>query len=534
MRERIALQQIVALWSALTLRRRIIVVGATAAVFAGVLILTRMAATPGMVLLYAGLDAGTAGQVVQALEQGAVRHQVRGDAIYVEEGLRDQLRMTLAAEGLPGQSVRGYEILDGLSGFGTTSQMFDAAYWRAREGELARTILANPQVSAARVHIAVPAPTSFRRSGAPSASVTVTTRGGPLPDGRARALRFLVSSAVPGLRPEDVSVIDTERGLLLSGAEDGPAGNGAEARAAELRTSVERLLAARLGPGRAVVEVAIDTVTDRESIVEKRFDPQSRVAISTDTEQRTANAAGGGPEAVSVASNLPEGEAASGGTGPKSQNSETRERVNYEISETKREVLRTPGAVRRITVAVMVDGQHGTDSAGAPSWTPLPDSEMEALRDLVAAAVGFDPARGDIVTLKSLPFQPQAEAGTLAEPGMLPALAAQAGSILRLAVLAAVLLVLGLFVLRPILLAAARRPALASPALPPAQPGPAVLTGEIDDGLAPTGLTVVSGDGVASAEEADPVARLRRLIADRQEETAEILRGWMEERRERT
>ena len=148
------MQNILSLWSALDMRRRIVVIGATIAMFLAVLGLSRMANTPNMALLYAGLDSSAAGEIVAALEQRGVAYEVRGDSISVDSTQRDALRMTLASEGLPTTGAAGYELLDGLSGFGTTSQMFDAAYWRAKEGELARTILANPQIRAARVHIA--------------------------------------------------------------------------------------------------------------------------------------------------------------------------------------------------------------------------------------------------------------------------------------------------------------------------------------------------------------------------------------------
>ena len=107
-----------------------------------------------MTLLYAGLDPAAAGEVITALEQRGIAYSVQGDAIYVDGSKRDQSRMALAQEGLPKGGGAGYELLDDLNGFGTTAQMFDAAYWRAKEGELARTILVIPQVRAARVHLA--------------------------------------------------------------------------------------------------------------------------------------------------------------------------------------------------------------------------------------------------------------------------------------------------------------------------------------------------------------------------------------------
>jgi flagellar M-ring protein FliF len=118
-------------WNALELRRKIIVVAATLGVFAAVFGLTRIAAAPSMSLLYAGLEGPQAGEMITALDQRGQRYEVRGDAIYVESSARDETRMALAAQGMPANSSSGYELLDGLTGFGTTAQMFDAAYWRA-------------------------------------------------------------------------------------------------------------------------------------------------------------------------------------------------------------------------------------------------------------------------------------------------------------------------------------------------------------------------------------------------------------------
>lgn len=526
------MQQLVSVWSALTPRRRVIVIAASVAMFAAVLALSRLAATPGMSLLYAGLEGPSAGAVVQALEQRGVAHEIRGDAIYVDTRQRDALRMTLAAEGLPASSLPGYEILDNLSGFATTAQMFDVAYWRAREGELARTILANPQVRAARVHLAPPQRQAFRPDGAPGASVTVTTRGGVLAPAQARAIRHLVASAVSGMRPEDVTVIDSSSGMVLARDETGP-GPQAEDRAETLRRNAQRLLEARVGPGRSVVEVSLEMVMESESITERRFDPAGRVAISTETSERAANSTDSRNNNVTVASNLPDGDGAAGSTS-RSTDTETRERVNFEVSETQRELLRAPGAIRRLSVAVLVDGVYSRDDAGIETWTPRSEAELADLHALVASAVGFDAARGDVITLKSLPFEPLPGDGSLAEspfPGGFDRMA-----LIRLAVLAAVALILGLFVLRPLLQA---KPAPHPAAIAP--PAPAVLSGEIDDSRhADHARPVVSesfaterGHGTEPAAP-DPVTRLRQLIAERQDETVEILRGWVEEQEGRT
>lgn len=530
------MQQLLALWQSLDLRRRIIVIGATLATFAAILALSSIASRPSLSLLYAGLSGDSAGQVLAALDQQGVTYEVRGESIYVDGSQRDALRMALASQGLPATGGSGYELLDTLSGFGTTSQMFDAAYWRAKEGELARTIAANPQIRAARVHIANQVSQGLRPALRASASVSVTTRAGALPVAQAKALKFLIASAVAGMTPDDVSVIDTVAGLIQTGDEAGLAASGDD-RAASLRDNVQRLLEARVGPGKSVVELSVDTVTERESITERKVDPQGRVAVSTDTEEKKTSATDSRGNAVTVASNLPSGGAAGGSGKSQSQGNETRERTNFDVSQTTREVLRAPGATKRITVAVLIDGITTTDAAGQASWAARPDDELAALKELVAAAVGFDQARGDVITIKSMPFEPLPDLGTLAAPGLLERMALDTMKLIQLGVLALVALVTGLFVLRPILTRPVARLPPPFPGLSPPVAEPA-LTGEIDDGLFPAGdLPIMPSMGFAQGDlpalghagDDDPVARLRRMIDDRKDETVEILRGWIED-----
>lgn len=535
------MQQLISVWQGLDLRKQLLVATAAIGTFLAVLALGAAATrTSPDSLLYAGLDAAAAGDVIAALEQRGIDHVARGDAIYVPLALRDGLRMSLAAEGLPAAGGAGYELLDSLSGFGTTAQMFDAAYWRAKEGELARTVLSSPQIRAVRVHLAVPRGLAFREAARPTASVAVSAAAGAVSPGLAKALRHLVASAVAGMTPSDVSVIDADTGAVLSEDEAGT-GEGADQRAAELRDAAQRLLEARVGAGRARVELSLETVTDRETISERRFDPAQRVAISTETEQQANSSNESRPAPVTVASNLPAGDAAANGSAQSSE-SQSRERVNYEIGETRRELLRGPGAIRRLTVAVLVDGIRAPGPEGTPVWQPRPQEELDALRELVASAVGFDEQRGDQITLHSLPFDAVPDPGSLAEAGFLAGLPLDVMSLLKLGLLAAVALVLGLFVLRPIL--SARPPAALPP--PDASGVSNALIGEIHEGdLLPdipilprgaadddAGLPDFSAGfamGGFSDEGDDPVARLRRLIAERREETTQILRGWMEE-----
>lgn len=541
------MNQVVDTWNALTLKKKALLVGATLAIIGALYFLGRMAAQPSMSLLYAGLENSAAGDVVRSLEQRAIPYEIRGDSIFVPGHERDQLRLTLASEGLPANSMQGYELLDSLTGFGTTSKMFDAAYWRAKEGELARTIVTNPAISAARVHIASAQSNPFRREVGATASVYVTSVSGTLSAKQAKALRFLVASAVPGLDPDDVAIVDSVAGLV-QGSDEKAVSNGDDEKSSALKDRVTRLIEARVGRGNAVVEVAVETVTESESIRERIVDPTQRVAISTDTEERanTSNEAGGGD--VTVASNIPNGDAGNGESS--TQTSESRERVNYEVSETEREITRAPGAIKRLTVAVLVNGQTTQNPDGTEAFEPLPDEELTALRDLVASAVGFEESRGDVITIKSMAFEPAEIAGTAATSDFWSALPFNPLSLIQMAVVALVALILGLFVVRPIFTRQPSDQMLALPAAPDNDFGaaanreedvvlPEALTGEIDDGsgeFAPIAFNDAGDESNAylpAVDTRDSVERLREAIDERREETVEILRGWLDESEER-
>jgi flagellar M-ring protein FliF len=545
-------QQLLSVWMRLDLRRQITVVVATVVMFGAILLMSRMATAPSMTLLYAGLENGAAGEVVRALEQRGVDYEVRGGSIFVDSRDRDELRLTLASEGLPANGTRGYELLDTLTGFGTTSQMFDAAYWRAKEGELARTIVASPQIASARVHIANTGSNPFQRGVTPKASISLTPNGGAVTAAQAKAVRYLVASAVAGLSPDDVAVIDAN-GSLVGQTEDIEPAIGGDDKAQVLRDRVQRLLEARVGFGNAVVEVSVDTDNETESVRQRSFDPDSRVAISTETEERTNTSTDAGGGDVTVASNLPDQEGADG-EGSSSSNSESRERINYEVSETEREVVRAPGAIKRITVAVLVNETVTAGPNGAEVTEPRPEEEIEALRELVASAVGFDAERGDVITIKSMSLQAVPPTGTAVGASILDRFDLDLMSAIQMAVLAIVTLILGLFVIRPLLsrepqevpasmaaLPAAAGDAASSPPMPPA------LSGEIDgedfdlpdmqmnsafdsdDDLPDLPDLPMMGN---AADSDDPVQRLRTMIGERQTETVEILRSWLEDREE--
>lgn len=553
------MQQLSLWWMTLEPRQRALSAGGAAALAITLFMLIRLVSAPGMSLLYSGLEPAAAGDVVAALQARGVAHEVRGEGIYVDQALRDELRMELAGDGLPANGAAGYELLDVLPGFGTTAQMFDAAYWRAKEGELARTILSSPMVRAARVHIASVSTDPFSDREEVTASVTLRPATGGITDGFAHAIRFMVASSVPGLQPGNVAVIDAESGRVIGEgmAEMGTGSGAAEARADMLRRNIERLLSARVGPENAIVEVSVDLVTSRETILERRIDPDSRVLIASDSEEQSDSASNSTSGAVTVSSNLPTGDGDTAGSGSSSQTTETRERISYDISEIQREVESQPGDVRRISVAVLVNGATVVGADGRETVEPRSEAELEVLEALIRSAIGFDAERGDQVTIRSMAFEVPPESGTTGDGGLGWANALDVTALIKFALLATVALAAIFGAIRPALRAGPQAlPAPAGAELP-ARGLPAVAAPEIDASGAPDAVPdlpaladlppiaagappawdgeIVTSEPLLEPPRAEsPVERLRRLIEEREAETVEILRSWMEDDEEST
>ncbi|MEM9724470.1 MAG: flagellar basal-body MS-ring/collar protein FliF [Pseudomonadota bacterium] len=552
-------------FNALDLRKKIILGVAVAATLALMLFVARGASQPNMALLYGGLDAKAAGEVVAAVEQLGVATEIRGDAIFVPMSERDRVRLALAKDGLPAPGQAGYELLENLSGFGTTSEMFEAAYWRSKEGELARTIAAVPGVRQARVHIGAAARRPFSRSAQKSrASVTVTTVSGPLSKSSATSIRFLVSLAVADLEATQVAVIDARHGVVLRPGEEGVASfadENAERRAARLREELEGLLAVRVGDGNVRISVAVETTTEAKTVTEKIIDPESRVTVMSETEELSEDLAGA-RSVVTVASNLPDGDQAQGGD-DRSRRNEAKETITYSYSETQRSRVMGAGAVKRIGVAVLVNEVVETAEDGTVSTRPRSPQELAAIEDLVKSAVAFDAERGDTVTVESMAFAAEPQLGTEAEIGLIEqTLAAHIIDIIQVLVLAAVALALGFFVVRPILASAAQQQQLedeaALEALENADAEAAAAAQLVADGRAPSleaARTMVTDPSALPApaealgaaalaplggeeeemteEEAEDAAvasiaeQLRAAVGDRSEESVALLKRWL-------
>ena len=511
------------------LQKKVVTLLSVLATVAAMYILTRTTLKPKTDLLYSGLDPAAAGEVIAKLEAMDVVYEVKGNAIYADKSRRDTLRLELARDGLPRQSVVGYELFDDLNSFAMTSDMFDTAYWRAKEGELARTLLAMPSIRSARVHLGTQKSKGFSSSpSANSASVTVSASGG-LSAQQAKAIQYMTALSVSGLNPADVAVIDTVQGVIAGPGLDENAAQGGAGdleRAAKIKQSLLAMLEARVGIGNARVNVSLDIEREHITTAERSFDPDTRV-IKSQTSREVTDTNTGTNGAVTVASNLPEGDAGAGTNN--SDRSETTETVTYEISEIVKNSEIMPGGVKRMTIAVLLSDIQTRGEDGTITRTPRSDAELQALDELIASAAGLDTQRGDELTIKSLPFDLPIETDAVTRPGLMAQfLERYLWSTIQALILAIVVLVLALFVVRPLL---TQRPQDSPQGLlPMSLEGPMSLDGPASK----TGLPAPQNGNllpemIDANAPTDPVEMLKSLAAEQTGDAADLLASWLDQ-----
>jgi flagellar M-ring protein FliF len=528
---------------------RLLVLSATAlALLAFFAYLLLRAIEPSYTLLYGGLELDDSAQIVSRLEALGVPYRLQGDgdAVIVPADQALRLRMTLAEDGLPRGGTVGDEIFDHTSPLGTTNFLANVNLRRALEGELARTIGALTDVRAARVHLVLPQRELFRRDQIePSASITLRMLGGRRLDRRqVLAVQHLVAAAVPGLVPERITLVD-DRGTLLARGGDGAFESALPSQAEEyraayeerLKRAIEQLLERSLGPGRVHAEVSAELDLDQITMTEETFDPEGQVVRSTQTvEEDSRSSERDDSDAVTVGNNLPNAAADTPASGRAASDNTTRseETVNYEISRRVRNQTQIGGRVRRLSVAVLVDGKMAPNAAGEPVYAPRDASELAEIESLVRSAIGFDGARGDVVEVKNLPFSlpPLIED----EASWLSLTKYDLMRLAELTALALVALMLILLVVRPML----RRllPPLGLPAAAGAltdQSAMRLPPGSLPPALAAPPHTAGQGDldGVQLDREArvraDLVKRARDVIEEAPEEAVAIIRSWLHE-----
>jgi flagellar M-ring protein FliF len=371
--------------------------------------------TPEMKLLYSELSSLDTSAIAAKLEEAKIPFEVSLDStrVMVSDTEVGRARMLLAQAGLPNGGSMGYEIFDKQSGFGTTNAIQNMNQVRALEGELSRTISSLAPVRSARVHLVLPQRELFARETRPaSASVAIGVRPGQrMEREQITAIQSLISSAVPELKIENVSIIDQDGKLLARGGDS--VESQAIMKAEEMRLkqeqrliqTIEDLVGRTVGYGKVRASVTAELNFDRVHTNEELYNPEQQVARSVQAIEENAQERDASERNVSVENNLPGvGSDMMGDQGPSSKSNRLEEVTNYEISKTTRNIVREGGEVRRLSVAVLLDGTYTTNEAGEKVYTPRTDAELDKIAALVRSAVGIDSNRGDTLEVVNMPF----------------------------------------------------------------------------------------------------------------------------------
>jgi flagellar M-ring protein FliF len=497
--------------------------------------------TPQMTTLFTDLSVEDSSGIIKDLERQGIQFELRneGSIILVPKDKVTRLRMKLAEGGLPKGGGVGYEVFDKSDALGTTSFVQNINHLRALEGELARTIRAIDRIQAARVHLVLPErPLFSREAPEPSASIVVRVRGA-LEAQQIRAIRHLVASAVNGLKPQRVSIVDEAGQLLADGAQTDPEqAIGEERRVAfekRIRKQVEDIVSSVVGTGRARVQLSADFDFNKITQTSDKFDPEGRVLRSSQTREEQSQTADSNGQ-VTVNNELP-GNQQNGGSAAKDQSKKTEETNNYEISRTTKTEVTEAGRVNRISVAVLVDGIYTKNDKGELAYTDRTKEQLDRIATLVRSAIGFDQKRGDQVEVVNLRFADAPSTAPITEPsgllGMLQFTKDDVMYFVELGVMLLLGLVVMFMVIRPLVkrilaseeVAAAITGVLAGPAASdeaaPAGAGQALIPGG-----AASAIDVATIQGQVHAQS---VHRVGELAERNPNETVAIIRQWLTE-----
>ena len=385
-----------------------------------------------MALLYADLDLSDSSQIVNKLESMDIPFQIKngGQQIFVPGDQLDRLRLLMAQEGIPQGGSIGYEIFDRSETFGVSSFVQNINHVRALEGELSRTISSLKNVSKSRVHLVLGKREIFdRQTQEPRASIILKMQGSHrLSRSEVQAVQHLVAAAVPGLNPTQISIIDDRGTLLARGGDENSSYTASHAEEMRMqfqqsmRRSVEDMLERTVGVGKVRVEVQADLDYDHITTSEENYDPESKVTRSTQTSEETSNSVeSDGAQTVTVENDIPGGAAnAADANKVHSRTNRTDETVNYEISKILKNTVKEVGNIKKLSIAVLVDGTYIKGADNTEQYTPRDAQTLTQIKNLVQSAVGYDEKRGDIIEIVNMQFVKENTLDTLSsEEGFL-------------------------------------------------------------------------------------------------------------------
>lgn len=537
-------------------RRLLLLGGIVVAVAAFLIFAADRIMAPSMALLYGDLAMADSGRIVEQLDTMQVPYTLSSDGtrIMVPADQVARLRLALAESGLPAGGSMGYEVFDRSDAIGTTSFVQNINHLRALEGEIARSISTLDRIASARVHLVLPQRQLFaRETEEPSASIVLKLRSGGLDSTQVRAILQLTAAAVPGLKPDRVSIVDDRGNLLASGIAGAEATDPAEAVATKtreyeqrMRRALEQLVGSSVGFDKVRAEIAAELDYDRVTTQTETYDPDGQVVRSTQTVTDSGRSTDGGPQPVTVQGNLPGGQQG-GGPGSQSQTDRSEETINYEISRTQKTIVQEGGRVKRLSVAILVDGTYATQADGTRTFQPRTQQELDQLETLVKSAIGFDEKRGDQVRVVNLPFvdPSTAEATGAIEEGFLGLSKADFFKIGEIAILGLVAVLLTLFVIRPLI--GRLLPPMPGPQLAGALAGAGGSLPQLGAGQqplaipGPNGQQALPGSDLAAGEieqmvdlaniegrvKASSLRKVGEIVQKHPEEAIAIMRNWM-------
>ncbi|MDI9571115.1 MAG: flagellar basal-body MS-ring/collar protein FliF [Pseudomonadota bacterium] len=465
--------------------------------------------------LFSGLSSEDAAAIVARLQEKKVPYKVSasGDVIYAPADKVPELRMEMAATGALRGGIVGYEIFDNKT-LGATDFEQQLNFRRALQGELSRTINSLDEVQQSRVHIAFPKESLFvDQQKKATASVTLKLKGGKtLRPGQIEGIAHLVARSVEGLGPEDVIVVDS-RGNILSKNQDEGKNSRLSIAQLDYRRHIEKDMAAQVqtmlenvvGRGKAVVRVTADLDFRVTEKTEETYDPESPVVRSTQrqTDKTTTTAAKTGT------TGSPGGQ----------EHEKTDETVNYEINRVVNKTVMPVGEIRKLSLAVLVDGIYAKNDKGEEVYQERPKKDIDAIEELVRKSAGFNASRGDQVVVSSMPFNRMEQEAALAGSNwqdvfrtLLP--------LFKYVVLLAAFAMIFLWVVRPLI-----RGAMATASSRPVMMGEAMQRTAAPASIgAGEGIPMVAAPMEGPRTETDIVRQLASTDAKR---FAEILRNWV-------
>ncbi len=375
--------------------------------------------TPNMSLLFSGLDLSDSSKIVQSLEAQTIPYKLVGDGstILVPDNQVNRIRISVAEQGLARGGSLGYEIFDRGDSLGATSFVQNINHLRALEGELARTIQSIENVTSARIHLVLPERRLFsNETRQTTASIFIKTSTGRLSRNQVMAVQNLVSAAVPDLQPERISIVDQKGSLLARGSSEDVTSLLALSLEEKkismenrLRGQIETLLEKTIGLGKVRAEVSAELDLNRITSNSETYDPDTQVILSESSKEIIKNSRENAEEkTVSVNNNLPDQDPDANedpAIKNQSNDSTTETTTNYLNSKTIRTQIHEAGTVKKITVAVLVDGTYQDAGDGSQAvYQPRTADDLTKLEDLVKSTIGYDEDRGDTVQIINMQF----------------------------------------------------------------------------------------------------------------------------------